>query len=265
MTLPQVNNMNKIFVLIVVFLVCSLSQAQDKPGYRDTPTIPGQKWKVHDPDRPQPNVVQPGKSFSENAKAPSDALVLFDGSNLDKWRGGKWKVQDGFMEVTKGQISTDLPWRDFQLHLEWASPAVVKGNSQGRGNSGLFLPGRHEIQILDSFENPTYPDGSAGSLYGQWPPLVNASRGPGKWQTYDVIFEAPKWDANDKLISPGFVTLLHNGVLVHHKKAYNGPTSHKRASDYKRVQNSRTISLQDHGNPMKFRNIWARSIDAYDN
>lgn len=253
------------FLILAVALVCGVSSyGADKPGYTDTPLIPGQKWRVHDPERPQPNVVKSGKKFSEHATPPSDAIVLFDGTSLDKWNGGKWAIKDGYMEVTKGGISTEIPWDDFQLHIEWASPAIVKGSSQGRGNSGLFLPGGHEIQILDSYQNPSYPDGSAASIYGQWPPRVNASRGPGKWQTYDVIFEAPRWDDNNKLITPGFVTVIHNGVLVHHRKAFNGPTGHKSATNYNRVNKSRTISLQDHGNPNKFRNIWARSIDAYD-
>lgn len=254
----------KISLTITLCAIGFIANAADKPGYTDTPLIPGQKWRVHDSERPHPNVVKPGKSFSENASAPSDALVLFDGTNLDKWNGGKWLVKDGYMEVTKGGISTQVPWDDFQLHIEWATPTIVKGSSQGRGNSGLFLPGNHEVQILDSYNNPTYPDGQAGALYGQWPPRVNASRAPGKWQTYDVVFEAPKWDENNKLVSPGFVTVLHNGVLLHHKKAYNGPTGHKSATNYNKVNKSRVIRLQDHGNPTKFRNIWVRSIDQYD-
>lgn len=254
----------KIYIVACLCGLSAMSYGQDKPGYRDTPKIPGQDWHVHDPDRPQPNVVRAGDKFSEMASAPSDAIVLFDGTSLDKWTGGEWLVKDGYMEVTRGGISTEVPWEDFQIHIEWATPAIVKGDSQGRGNSGLFLPGRHEIQILDSYENPTYPDGSAGSMYGQWPPRVNVTRAPGQWQTYDVIWEAPRWDDNGKLKSPGFVTVIHNGVLLHHRKAYNGPTGHKQATDYSRVNKSRSISLQDHGNPTKFRNIWVRPIDAYD-
>ena len=171
-------------------------------GYKDTPLIPGTPWHVHDGDRPQPRVVTPGAAFSLLAPPPSDAVVLFDGSDLSKWesiKGGepKWILANGVLEVVpfSGNIRTKQRFGDFQLHLEYAEPAVVKGKGQGRGNSGVLINGMYEVQILDSYNSPTYPDGQAGALYGQTPPLVNACKPPGEWQTYDIIFESPRWDA----------------------------------------------------------------------
>ena len=168
----------------------------DSVGYTDTSVIPGSNWRVHDGDRPQPRVVTPGGAIGN---PPSDAVVLFDGSDLAQWIGrdggdAAWKVENGYMEVNgTGDISTRAHFGDCQLHLEWATPEEVVGDSQGRGNSGVFLLGLYEIQVLDSFDNRTYADGSASSIYGQYPPLVNACRGPGEWQSYDVIFESPSW------------------------------------------------------------------------
>lgn len=258
---------NTLLTIAVVAAATSVAHAdhhkEPGPGYKDTPKITGQDWLVHDADRPRPKVVAPGASFSDLAPAPSDAVVLFDGTNMDRWTGGEWKIEDGYMEVGRGTIQTPAPFEDFQIHLEFATPIDVVGDSQGRGNSGLFLPGNHELQILDSYENPTYAGGQASALYGQWPPLWNAARGPGQWQTYDVIFVAPKWDENGANLSPAFITVIHNGVVTHHHRSFTGETNHRSASTYEKPNLDKTIKLQDHGNPTRFRNIWIRAIGDY--
>jgi Domain of Unknown Function (DUF1080) len=244
----------------------SLTQVTDKPGYTNTPFLPNLPWRVHDPDRPVPRVVTPGKTFSQGAPPPSDAVVLFDGSDLSKWSGTngepRWKVENGYMEAVKktGDIHTKDEFGDFQLHLEFATPAAVKGDSQDRGNSGLKIYGQYEVQILDSFENATYPDGQCGALYGQWPPLVNASARPGEWQSYVIIFETARWGENHKLIKPACVTVIHNGVLLHHKKEFMGATKHRLLPVYTEHPPCGPIVLQEHNNPVRFRNIWIRNL-----
>jgi hypothetical protein len=235
-------------------------------GYDDTPKLPGRDWLVHDGSRPQPRVVTPGADNS----APSDAVVLFDGTDLSAWKGrdgaAGWKVENGYMEVTpgSGDIQTTEHFADCQLHIEFRSPEVVKGDSQGRGNSGVFLMGEYEIQVLDSYDNPTYADGGAGSIYGQHPVLVNASRKPGEWQSYDIIFKAPQFDG-DKLVSPAILTVLHNGVVVQHAQDSDGPTGHRSLSSYSSDHPAAgPLNLQDHGDLVRFRNIWMRPLPASD-
>ena len=222
-------------------------------------------WKVHDPQRPLPPVVTPG---AENRLPPSDAVVLFDGSDLSAWKGTKrpgqpaeWKVKDGYMEVVPdtGAIETKQPFGSCQLHIEWAAPAEVKGDSQGRGNSGVYLMGKYEVQVLDTYQNVTYADGMAGAVYSQHPPLVNACRPPGQWQTYDIIFHAPKFE-DGKLIRPADVTVLHNGLLVQDHWILTGPTDWKKRPPYSPHPDKLPISLQDHGNPVRYRNIWIRPL-----
>lgn len=259
-------------LLLGAFALLPAAHAADrKLGYDDTPIIPGTSWHVHDGERPQPPVVKPGKTFSHLAPAPSDAVVLFDGSNLDQWTlgGGKapWKVENGYMQVEpgSGSIRTKERFADFQLHIEWATPAQVEGNGQGRGNSGVLFNGIYEVQVLDNYENQTYPDGQAGALYGQTPPLVNASKPPGEWQTYDIIFESPRWDDDGKLVKKAAVTVIHNGVVLHHRRELTGTTSHQQVGTYDRAHDPEVfIQLQDHGNPMRFRNVWLRPIGEYD-
>jgi hypothetical protein len=249
----------------------TLGAAAEALGYQDTPLIPGTNWHVHDGTRPQPSATTPGATFSDGAPAPSDAVVLFDGSNLSGWTGRNdqagWKLAAGYMEVMPGagSIRTRDRFADFQLHLEFATPAVVAGNGQGRGNSGILINGIYEIQVLDSFDNPTYPDGQAGALYGQSPPLVNASRRPGEWQTLDIVFESPRWGPDQKLLKKARVTVIHNGVILHHGKEFEGNTPHRANGSYDRPHAPEVfIELQDHGNPMRFRNIWIRRTGAYD-
>lgn len=196
---------------------------------------------------------------------PSDALKLFDGKDLHRWRGknGKpeWTVENGFFTVApgSGDIQTIDSFDNFQLHLEWRAPAEIKGEGQGRGNSGVFLMGRYEIQILDSYNNPTYANGQAASVYKQYIPLVNACRPPGEWQTYDIIFKAPVFDTKGKLVSPAYVTVLHNGVLVQDHVAIKGETVYIGAPTYK-AHGKGPIRLQDHGDLVSFRNIWIRRL-----
>lgn len=242
--------------------------AEDKPGYTDTPMLPSGKWHVHDPDRPVPPVVTPGPTFSDHAKAPSDATVLFDGTDLSQWAGehgdAPWKVQDGYMEVVpkSGFIHTRQDFGDFQLHLEWAEPTHITGNSQDRGNSGVFLHGLYEIQVLDAYNNPTYPDGQTAAIYGQTPPMVNADRKPGEWQTYDIIFEGPRFDGDHKLSSPARVTVIQNGCVVQNHQEILGPTGHRILAKYTGTEPERgPIALQDHGNRVRYRNIWIREIN----
>ncbi len=252
------------------------ADAKAKPGYKDTPLLPGGKWVVHDSDRPHPPVITAGTFSSQEApgKPPSDATVLFDGTDLSKWRDGKgeasgWKVDKGNMVVPPrgtangGDIWTKEEFGDVQLHIEFATPNPPKGDSQGRGNSGVFLFGLYEFQVLDSYDNPTYPDGQAASLYGQNPPLVNASRKPGEWQVYDIFFTAPRFK-DGQVETPGYVTALHNGVLVHNHTAYLGASGHRSLAKYSPHGPKGPIKLQDHGDPIRFRNIWVRPIKGYD-
>lgn len=237
---------------------------QTKLGYDDTPMQPDGKWRIHDGTRPQPVVVTPGPAAGM-APPPSDAVVLLgpDG-NLSAWQGadGKpvsWPVSGGVLQTGKGSIETKASFGDVQLHVEFATPAEVKGDSQGRGNSGVFLAGRFEIQVLDSYNNPTYPDGQAAAMYGQHPPLVNVSRPPGEWQAYDITFTAAR-SAGNRLEAPAMVTVLHNGALVHHARAFWGPTAHRRIDPYVPESASGPIRLQDHSNPVRYRNIWIRQL-----
>ena len=227
------------------------------------------KWKIHDMDRPQPKIVDAGIPSTQDqaGRPPSDAIVLFGGKDLSQWVGRdgsapRWKVENGYMETVRGSgmIFTRQPFGDCQLHVEWATPVPPIGTSQGRGNSGIYLMGKYEMQVLDSYENKTYPDGQAGAIYGQYPPLVNASRPPGQWQSYDVIFRGPRFDASGKVVRPATMTLLHNGVLVQDHMELTGPTEHKVRVPYAQHPEKLPIGLQDHANPVRFRNIWLREL-----
>ncbi|MBN1674979.1 MAG: DUF1080 domain-containing protein [Kiritimatiellae bacterium] len=241
-------------------------------GYDDTPVLPGSVYKVHDGNRPQPRVVAPGTASTQQqaGRAPSDAVVLFDGVDGSGWehKDGsalKWKIENGYMEVVPktGNISSKKQFGDCQIHIEWAAPAEVSGSSQGRGNSGVFLMGLYEVQVLDCYDNPTYADGTTAALYGQYPPLVNACRKPGEWQAYDILWVGPKFNG-DTLVCPAVITVLHNGVVVHHGAQLQGPTQHKRLAEYKPQPATGPLVLQDHGNPVRFRNIWYRPLTGYD-
>jgi hypothetical protein len=204
---------------------------------------------------PEPPVINPG----EPGKAPSDAIVLFDGQNMDAWEGGdKWIVADGAATVAGGGVTSKQKFGDCQLHIEFATPAEVKGSGQGRGNSGIYLMSRYEVQILDSYEDTTYFDGQCGAIYKEQPPTVNACRKPGEWQTYDILFTAPRFNDDGSVKTPGYVTVLHNGVLIHNHFELLGATNFDRPPAYVKHEDKEPIMIQFHGNPVRFRNIWIR-------
>jgi len=238
----------------------------ERPGYDDTPFIPDSEYRVHDKERPRPRIVTPDAMDNQ---PPSDAIVLFDGADLSGWTGrdgdATWQVTDGYMQVVPGSggIETRSHFGDCQLHLEWAAPVEIKGESQGRGNSGVFLMGRYEIQVLDCYDNPTYADGTAGAIYGEYPPLVNACRRPGEWQSYDIVWKGPRFDGGT-LTRPASVTVFLNGVLLHLDQSLIGPTGHRDVYEYEAHPEVGPLSLQDHGDLVRFRNIWYRQLTAYD-
>jgi len=226
-------------------------------------------WQIHDRNRPVPAVVTPGSASTQDApgRAPSDAIVLFDGKDLSLWAqkdgsAAKWKVENGYFEVVPktGELHTKDAFGDCQLHVEFAEPNPPKGEDQDRGNSGVFLMGLFEIQVLDSYQSKTYADGQAAAVYGQYPPLVNASRPPGQWQTYDIIFRGPRFDANGKLTRPARVTVLHDGVLVQDNVELTGPTGHHVRPPYTTTPEKLPLALQDHNHPVRYRNIWIRNL-----
>jgi len=235
-------------------------------GYSDTPILPDSGYHVHEGSRPQPPIVTPGNGTAP----PSDAIILFDGSNLDQWESivdgpAPWKIENGYMEVVpqSKNIRTKQHFGRIQLHVEFASPAEVLKKGQGRGNSGIFLMGLYEVQVLDCYENPTYPDGTVGGIYGQYPPLVNVARVPGEWSTYDIIWEPPVFEGA-RVVRPPFVTVMLNNVIVHHAKELQGPTTHKKLTQLDPHPATGPIMLQDHNDLVRYRNIWVREIGEYD-
>ena len=247
--------MKKLLVIACTFLLSASTIAQVRTG--GDPKLS----EIYDP---APAIVAPGKT---NAEPPSDAIVLFDGKSFSNWVGtnGKpveWTLGDGAMTVKRGTglITTKESFGDCQLHIEWRTPAEVKGDGQGRGNSGIFLMGRYELQVLDSYNNKTYSNGQAGSIYKQLVPLVNASRGPGEWQVYDVIFTAPRFSENGILQSQARITVFHNGVLDQNNASIWGGTEYIGIANYKSHGPKEPISLQDHGDPVSYRNIWIRPL-----
>ena len=244
-------------LLITAIFGISTAEAQLETG-----------WKIHDLNRPQPKISTPAADAS-TIKPPSDAEILFDGTDLSQWRdsqGGnsKWKIKNDVLVSTRksGNIYTKKEYGDCQLHLEWAIPKDTKGSGQSRGNSGVFLMSLFEIQILDTLENPTYADGMAGSIYGQYPPLVNASRGMGEWQTYDIVFHRPRFNEDGSLKSRARITAFHNGVLTQDNAEILGPTSWIKHLEYSKDMQAGSLALQEHGNVVHFRNIWIRDLSA---
>ena len=225
------------------------------------------QWEIHDMKRPTPPVVKPGTPSTQEKPGdpPSDAVVLFDGKDLSRWTaGGKeapWKLEDGAMVADKASIETKDPIGDCQLHVEFATPTPPKGESQGRGNSGvLLMGGRYEIQVLDSYDNVTYADGQAAAVYGQNPPMVNVSRPPGQWQVYDILWRGPRFDKDGKVTRPAHVTVMHNGVYVQDCFHLVGGTGHHVQPPYSAHPEKLPLQLQFHGNPTKFRNLWYRPL-----
>jgi hypothetical protein len=262
----------------------------DGLGFTDTPMLPELPYHVHDPGRPHPHVVTPA---AQQGGAPSDATVLFDGKDLSQWTFSRrapqtegpmtdemrarlqkqqenlpplgWKVENGYVEVIPraGNMVTKEKFGDVQLHVEFEMPEDIKGQSQNRGNSGVLLQSRYELQVLDSFRSPTYADGQLGAIYGQWPPLVNAARKPGEWQTYDIAFEGPRFEG-EKLVKPAYFTVFLNGVLLHNHKDSMGPMFYRHVTHYVPQPMEDALMLQNHMQPVRFRNIWIRRLKGYD-
>lgn len=245
-------------------LICSIAFATVGSGFVVAQLETG--WKAHDLSRPLPKIATPADE-DLSVKPPSDAVVLFDGSDLSQWsdsQGGKskWKVKDGVLIATpkSGNLFTKKKFGDCQLHLEWLIPADIKATGQGRGNSGVYFMETFEIQVLDTLTNKTYADGMAGAIYGQYPPLVNAARPAGKWQSYDIVFHRPRFNEDGSLKSRATATVFLNGVLVQDDTEFLGPTTWIKHKDYEKGPDQQRLSLQDHGNPTRFRNIWLREL-----
>lgn len=274
----EMGNMKKRALLFSLALICMVvgvlalrsdnrgAEAQEGPNWhKGLPKQYKSKWLVHDLKRPKPKIVSQAGPVGA---APSDAIILFDGKSLSEWVKGNgkpaaWTVKDGYAELNNsGNIKTKKEFGDCQFHIEWRAPAEPRGVSQARGNSGIYFMGMYEVQIMDSYENATYADGSAASIYGQHPPLVNASRKPGEWQTYDIVFRKPRF-TDGKISEPGRFTVFHNGVLVQHNTESFGETVWRRLAKYRRAPEKGPIMIQDHGDRQKvaYRNIWIRELD----
>jgi len=259
--------MKKLIIAMTCLLSLATAQAEEGfhryeyPGYDDTPLISGYQYQVHQPDRPQPPRVIPNESSDKvGLLPPSDAIVLFDGSDLRSFKETTWQVEDGRIIAGKQDLSTKVTFGDCQLHIEWRAPNPPNGNEPNNmGNSGIFFMGRYELQIFDSYACKIYADGSAASIYGQTPPAVNACKRPGEWQSYDVIFTAPVF-RDEKLVEEARITVLHNGALVHNHTKILGPTRHKSTLPYKSHAPRQSIDIQGHSSPVEFQNIWVREL-----
>lgn len=252
---------------LLLALAATTSLAAQTPNPNPVPKDPS-PWKQHARDRPAPRVVTPGAYRGPEAP-PSDAIVLFDGKDLSQWvsadsakGAAPWKVEQGDMVIAPGTgaIETKQSFGDMQLHVEWSAPNPPHGEDQDRGNSGVFLMNTYEIQVLDSYHSATYPDGQAGAVYGEFPPLVNAMRPPGDWQVYDIVFHRPHFDASGKVTEPGRVTIFQNGILVQDNTTILGPTTNGRRTAYSAHADKLQLQLQDHGHPVRYRNIWVREL-----
>ena len=227
-------------------------------GYKNTPKLPWCEYVVHDPDRPAPKRVDPG-SAPAPAPVPADAIVLFNGTDLSAWTESQWKIDNKEIVAGNGSLVTRQHFGDVQLHVEWKAPADWQGPWDNRGNNGVMLMSLYEIQIFDSYNEKLYPDGQAAAVYAQTPPLVNACRKPGEWQSYDIFFTAPKWDG-EKLITPPRITMLHNGLLVHLNQEIYGETGHKVIPRQRKQVSTGPLLLAGHNCPVRFRNIWVRKL-----
>ena len=266
--------MRVVIGILAVAVICTIAVSAEKKEEKPRDKKEGGKYFVHDETEPKPEIIRPGKTASQ---APSDAIVIFDGKNTDgvcanDGKPTKWIItKEGSLQCTKkaGTVRSKKEFGSIQLHVEFKTPQIVKGTSQGRGNSGIFLMGTYELQVLDSwqkstkaYDNPTYADGQAGAIYGQKPPLVNATRSHGEWQTYDVIFHRPIFKGKtDVVVRPATITVLLNGVLVQDNWPIKGITHHKRTANYKYHPDKKPLTFQDHNNPIEYRNIWVREID----
>jgi hypothetical protein len=250
--------MMRLRLLVLILIFTGVIQAQEKPDRDHGDPKLSAVWE------PVPPVVAPGKTSTD---PPGDAIILFNGKDFNAWKAQKgtdvlWTLQDGAMSVKPktGGIMTKQGFGDCQLHIEWRTPAIVLGEGQDRGNSGIFLMGRYEVQVLDNYNNKTYVNGQAGSIYKQTPPLVNVCRPPGEWQTYDIIFIAPRFYDDGRVKTPGRITVIQNGVLVQNNTTIWGETENVGVPVYKKLGDKEPLSLQDHNNPTSFRNIWIREL-----
>lgn len=254
--------MKRIFILsglMVSFATAGEGFHQHElPGYADTPMIPNTEFRVHDKNRPQPPRVVPGDAVT--AAAPEDAIALFDGGSLDAFRPSEWKVSDGVLTATHNSLVTKQAFGDFQMHVEWRTPEEPAKKPGDMGNSGLYIMGLYELQVFDSYMCKIYADGSAAAIYGQTPPMANASRKSGEWQSYDIVFTAPRFEGG-KLVKEAFITVIHNGVLVHNHTKILGPTGHRRFQEYTPHAARLPIHFQAHGSPVQYRNIWIRELE----
>ena len=255
-------------------LVLAVTAPLSPAAFYGDPPDATHPWAIHDENRPQPARVEPGTFSSQEqpGKPPSDAVILFDGTpaTLKNWvsdkdpnQATKWEVKDGSLQCVPGSgyVRTKQEWGDCQLHVEWSAPSKVEGNSQGRGNSGIFPMGQVEVQVLDNFNNPTYADGFAGSVYGVNPPMANAVRAPGEWQVYDIVFRRPVFK-DGKMVEDGYLTVFVNGVLTQDHTPLEGGGGHKARSKDRPFPEKGPLKLQDHGNPVRYRNIWYRPLPA---
>jgi len=257
--------------IAIVGMSCPMAEAAEKdarsPGYDDTPFLPNSPWRVHDRRRPQPPVVTPGSAglSSRDATPPSDAVVLFDGKDLSQWNGGNEKgLEDGCINILKtGELTTKRKFRDCQLHVEWATPAKADGDNMNWGNSGVLFFGLYEVQIIESHDSHIYADGNAGAIYGQYPAMANASRRPGEWQSFDIVFAAPRFQG-DKLVRPAYFTVFWNGVLVQDHRPVLGTTAHRTLPAYDVRLSEGPIKLQQHHSAVRFRNLWVRPLKLDD-
>jgi hypothetical protein len=258
--------MKIVLVMLTVLLVVLNATAEEEgwfkyeyPGYEDTPLIPGSEFRVHQQDRPQPSRVIPPETCETACAPPSDAIVLFNGASLEQFEETSWEIADGILIAGHGSLYTKEAYGDCQLHVEWRTPNPPEGEPANMGNSGIFFMGFYELQIYDSYSSKIYADGSAAAMYAQTPPLVNVCRKPGEWQSFDIVFTAPVFE-NEKLVEPGWITVLHNGVLVHHHTQILGPTVHRAFEPYKPHAAVLPLMIQGHGSPVAFRNIWIRRL-----
>ncbi|MBK1879071.1 3-keto-disaccharide hydrolase [Pelagicoccus mobilis] len=231
------------------------------PGYKDLAQIPGSEFTVHQVDRPQPPRIQPPDTI-KSTPPPSDAIVLFDGNSLNQFKDNLWSIVNGNIVAGEKGLSTKQAFGDFQMHLEWrtpSDPSIAAKKTGSMGNSGIYIMGKYEVQIYDSYSCKIYADGSAAAIYGQTPPLVNVCRKPGEWQSYDIAFKAPVFDG-DKLVSPARITVIHNGVLVQNNTEILGPTTHKDYRPYEAHPSKLPIYFQGHSSPVQYRNIWIREL-----
>lgn len=261
--------MKTMLLILTVLLVAVGATAEEEgwfkyeyPGYMDTPLIPGSEFRVHQQDRPQPpRVIPPESDGAPECAPPSDAIALFDGESLEHFQDAEWEVKDGVLVAGTGNLLTKEAYGDCQLHVEWRTPNPPEGEPVNMGNSGIFLMNTYELQVYDSYSSKIYADGSAAAIYGQTPPLVNVCRRPGEWQSFDIVFTAPVFEEN-KLVEPAWITVLHNGVLVHNHTKILGPATHKAFQPYVAHEATLPLAIQGHGCPVEFRNIWIRKLNT---